>query len=608
MQRVRAEHLSLMEHVRLTLEREAPKGAAPRETAEGDFLFPRRRRFQGGRAFSARALTDRVILLHDRRTVMRREASEIPHSCVVMGDQPLRWTAAGLYFSVRVESVVQSSKWADIWPVLGITRVSPERMAQKGYPPRAEWCGSSVCAGGDFEAFAQESEEHLTVGFRSPDPNELRRYQGPFPRWKGSKAVPWKGDVGDVFGLLWSGDGHLHLTLNYEAILSADVGSVPVAGDDYYALVDCRGNVSELTLLPYEAPLIGLVQELGLQPQIDRKAMQTCVRTAASRALSDLRFAVTIADPSQPDVPLIAVSEEFEKMTGYTAAEILGQNCRFLNYGCPVDPGERAALRKSCQTGQPFIAILQNRRQSGEAFANLLSLRGLRVARDIETGEDIWYLVAIQADVTDLALLDDGRLPQDWSGQVEAPAHLSEQLRQVTDALSGELRREFASIARAGRGFSPGLGIMSQTAEADVASGESTHEQLSHEELLGKKPASVANADRGSDHRVGLMNQMCEADMASGKQTQIAFPTSRDRQNAPKPIGRTSIALLPEAEWMDADPLGQENQTQRASAPPRTWGRQTFPQPSPLSLAAAAAAVALASVFLMRRLNSSSCR
>lgn len=40
-----------------------------------------------GPAFSPAALTDRVILLNDRRTVMRREPCEIPNGC-----------ATGLFF------------------------------------------------------------------------------------------------------------------------------------------------------------------------------------------------------------------------------------------------------------------------------------------------------------------------------------------------------------------------------------------------------------------------------------------------------------------------------------------------------------------------------
>ena len=38
------------------------------------------------------------------------------------------------------------------WPVLGLTTISPEDMQRDGYPLRAEWCGKSVCIGGEFQA------------------------------------------------------------------------------------------------------------------------------------------------------------------------------------------------------------------------------------------------------------------------------------------------------------------------------------------------------------------------------------------------------------------------------------------------------------------------
>lgn len=52
----------------------------------------------------------------------------------------------------------------------------------------------------------------------------------------------------------------------------------------------------------------------------------------------DCKFCVTVANPQADDSPLIAVSEEFETMTGYSRSEILGVNCRFLNQGVDMNP------------------------------------------------------------------------------------------------------------------------------------------------------------------------------------------------------------------------------------------------------------------------------
>merc|ERR1719464_1699638 len=64
--------------------------------------------------------------------------------------------------------------------------------------------------------------------------------------------------------------------------------------------------------------------------------------------LYDLGFSVTVADPSQPDCPLVACSAGFTELTGYTVKEIVGRNCRFLLNGVPsnlVDEDTRVKSR-----------------------------------------------------------------------------------------------------------------------------------------------------------------------------------------------------------------------------------------------------------------------
>ena len=74
--------------------------------------------------------------------------------------------------------------------------------------------------------------------------------------------------------------------------------------------------------------MVGYMEELALQPLISHKAgrhpppdlsaqvLDHVARTAASRAVARCDFSVSIADPSQPDMPLVAVSAAFEAMTG----------------------------------------------------------------------------------------------------------------------------------------------------------------------------------------------------------------------------------------------------------------------------------------------------
>jgi PAS domain S-box-containing protein len=103
---------------------------------------------------------------------------------------------------------------------------------------------------------------------------------------------------------------------------------------------------------------------------------------------------IVLVDPELPDCPIIGVSEGFHKLTGYTRAESLGQNCRFLNYGCPMKADTRHRLRIAVRTGKTNVCVLSNRRKFGEFFQNLFHLSSIRIGRKS-------YLVGVQADVTD---------------------------------------------------------------------------------------------------------------------------------------------------------------------------------------------------------------
>ena len=44
---------------------------------------------------------------------------------------------------------------------LGMTEISPQDMQREGYPLRAEWCGKSVCIGGEFQATGSRAVDQL---------------------------------------------------------------------------------------------------------------------------------------------------------------------------------------------------------------------------------------------------------------------------------------------------------------------------------------------------------------------------------------------------------------------------------------------------------------
>jgi len=166
-------------------------------------------------------------------------------------------------------------------------------------------------------------------------------------------------------------------------------------------------------------------------------ADEVCLQEAVRKAAMDCRFSVTVANPRLPDCPLIAVSDEFEAMTGYRRMEILGTNCRFLNYNCHLEPAQQQAMRTACSTGAPCTVLLQNRKKSGETFLNLLDLRGLTIAQNPNTGQELWVLVGIQADVSGMAEED---VPED---------HLAE-LSQFAAAIRARVTGGITALTVAG--------------------------------------------------------------------------------------------------------------------------------------------------------------
>jgi len=157
------------------------------------------------------------------------------------------------------------------------------------------------------------------------------------------------------------------------------------------------------------------------------------VKKAIRAVVGECKFCVTIADPNGNDIPLIAVSEAFESMTGYKRSEIIGVNCRFLNQGCPISPMDLMGLRLASESGSTFTALLPNRKKSGEMFINLLDLRGLTIARHLETDEELWYLIGIQADVFGLT---ESAIPED---------HLAE-LQELARMIRGKLKKELSQL------------------------------------------------------------------------------------------------------------------------------------------------------------------
>ncbi|MEL7466653.1 MAG: PAS domain-containing protein [Pseudomonadota bacterium] len=88
----------------------------------------------------------------------------------------------------------------------------------------------------------------------------------------------------------------------------------------------------------------------------------------------EMEMSVVFSDPSLPDNPMIFVSEEFERQTGYAAEEAVGRNCRFLQ-GSGTNANAIEAIRHGLRAETRFTIDIVNYRKNGEAFLNRLRIR-----------------------------------------------------------------------------------------------------------------------------------------------------------------------------------------------------------------------------------------
>ena len=103
---------------------------------------------------------------------------------------------------------------------------------------------------------------------------------------------------------------------------------------------------------------------------------------------------MTIADATQPDYPLIYVNRGFEKLTGYSATETCGTNCRFLQ-GKDSDPETIEEIRKAVSEKRECVVEILNYRKNGEPFWNRLSIKPI-----YDEHGTVTHFIGIQSDVT----------------------------------------------------------------------------------------------------------------------------------------------------------------------------------------------------------------
>ncbi|KAI9640717.1 hypothetical protein NHQ30_011026 [Ciborinia camelliae] len=141
----------------------------------------------------------------------------------------------------------------------------------------------------------------------------------------------------------------------------------------------------------------------------------------------DSGVALVLCDSSRPHCPIVYCSEPFQRLTGYSQTEIVGKNCRFLQYpyvdantfealGNAPGPTEiktetetqiqqhrnsdpnaaaKSIIRNALLSNQEAQVTLVNYRKNGEKFLNVLTT--VPVSWRTKDGEEKKYIVGFQA-------------------------------------------------------------------------------------------------------------------------------------------------------------------------------------------------------------------
>lgn len=112
------------------------------------------------------------------------------------------------------------------------------------------------------------------------------------------------------------------------------------------------------------------------------------------RALEHTAEGIVIVNVTLPGNPIIYANKAFSRLTGYSSAEIIGNNCRFLQ-GPDTNPETIQLIRDSIAARKSFAGELLNYRKDGTPFWNYLSLNPIFN----EKGE-VNHYVGFQKDIT----------------------------------------------------------------------------------------------------------------------------------------------------------------------------------------------------------------
>jgi diguanylate cyclase (GGDEF)-like protein/PAS domain S-box-containing protein len=134
---------------------------------------------------------------------------------------------------------------------------------------------------------------------------------------------------------------------------------------------------------------------VGIARDISARRRAEAALRLRDRAIQASINPIIITNASRPDNPIEFVNPAFERVTGYSAAEVLGRNCRFLQAHDTQQQGLEN-IRRALREKTEGHAVVRNFRKDGRMFWNKLFIAPVHD----DTGE-VTHFIGIQTDITE---------------------------------------------------------------------------------------------------------------------------------------------------------------------------------------------------------------
>ncbi|MEA5448574.1 PAS domain S-box protein, partial [Leptolyngbya sp. CCNP1308] len=180
----------------------------------------------------------------------------------------------------------------------------------------------------------------------------------------------------------------------------------------------------------------------------DRQRLEETLRLR-ERAIAASRHGIVITDARQPSNPIIYVNPAFERITGFSSAEAIGHNCRFLQSNQLEQPSLHT-LRQAIAAGEDCTVEVINYRKNGEPFWNDLSISPI-----YDPEGQLTHFVGIQTDISDRKRVE-AQLHQHMHDLEEA-RHAAEAANQAKGEFLANMSHELRTPLNAILGMTEGL-------------------------------------------------------------------------------------------------------------------------------------------------------